>query len=393
MSSHSFSSTHTDRSLGRAGGKNRSSDSVRHFARGLLWTLGIIAAVLVLVQLVASPVAKRVINGKLAAMPGFEGHVDRVNLALWRGGADLHEFVLHEKGHENDTPVVHVKRVSGKAAIPSLVRGKLMGELLVDGAEIVAVKDQIFGALKEAGGKAKEKTEQVKQEAGSWQEALGKAFPMEITKFEMKNSKVRFIDRSHEPAIDVGIENLHIVGSGLKNRNEGDPLPAKVTLEGETTGQGKLRIETQADPLARAPRFATKMELREQQLPPLNALLQAYMGVDLGSGVFELYTEIKAENGTYNGYSKPFLKDLDFKTPDDKNKRLGQKIKEGAADVVTTVLKNKNDQKVATEAPISGTLTNNNTVDVWTTVDNLLRNAFVEALRTGFGRETKVIRK
>jgi hypothetical protein len=48
-----------------------------------------------------------------------------------------------------------------------------------------------------------------------------------------------------------------------------------------------------------------------------------------------------------------------------------------------SVLKNDEKDQVATKAPFSGTF-NQNDVDVWTTVEFLLRNAFVQALREGF---------
>ncbi len=380
----------TTPSRDRAGRSQHSpftSHSTRRWARFLLWTFAVVVGLLLLAQLIASPIATRLINSKLQKMEGFTGRVEGVNVALWRGGAQVKNFILHERGKENENPVVKVDKAAGKIALPHLLGGKLLGELTVDRAEFTTTK--LFDAPKESPEKAEQKKEEIKEQIKTWQETLAKAFPMKLTKLEVKNSSVRFIDKSHSPVIDVALHDLHILGSGFGNQPQGDPLPAKVTLQAVTTGQGKLRIETQADPLSKTPRFVTKFELREQQLSPINAILQAYAGMDVGTGVFELFTEIKADNGSYSGYSKPFLKDLDFRTSDDKNKKLGQKIKESAADVVTTVLKNRNEDKVATEAPIFGNFANNN-VDVWTTVDNLLRNAFVEALRAGFGRETKM---
>jgi hypothetical protein len=50
---------------------------------------------------------------------------------------------------------------------------------------------------------------------------------------------------------------------------------------------------------------------------------------------------------------------------------------------VTSLMENKDQDQVATKAPFSGNFADND-VDVWTAVVNLMRNAFVQALRSGF---------
>jgi hypothetical protein len=200
----------------------------------------------------------------------------------------------------------------------------------------------------------------------------------------MTDSKVRFVDRSHQPNADIGIDHLHVLATGLRNRTEGDALPSKIELDGVTTGNGKLKVTAEVDPLAKEPKFTTKMELRALSLPAINSFLLAYANADVSRGNFEMYAEAKAENGSYNGYVKPFFNDLDFKTVSDKHKPAIERVAKSAANAVVSVLKNKDNQKVATQTPFSGTFDNPG-IGVWATIDNLLRNAFVQALRGGFG--------
>jgi hypothetical protein len=104
-------------------------------------------------------------------------------------------------------------------------------------------------------------------------------------------------------------------------------------------------------------------------------------------GVFEMYSEVEARDGAYYGYVKPFFKDLDFKNVTDKDKPVAKRIAEKAVAVVASVLKNDEKEKVATKAPFGGSFKDNE-VDIWTTIQNLLRNAFVQALTEGLEGET-----
>ena len=99
-------------------------------------------------------------------------------------------------------------------------------------------------------------------------------------------------------------------------------------------------------------------------------------------GTFEVFVEAEARNGHYVGYLKPFLRNLEFKAVPDPEKSFLQNTATKAASAVTNLLKN-DEQKVATKAPLKGDF-DQSQVDVWTTVENLLRNAFVQSLREGF---------
>jgi hypothetical protein len=357
----------------------------RRWGRVLLISLlGIIAA-LFLIGLVASPIAKSVVNRKLASLPEHRGRVETVNVALWRGAGEIKDLVLYERAEESEQkPAVRVKRATFWIDYRSLFKGTLAGRAVVETAEVNIIRRDSRASVKDVAEEVKREVKEAKDAAEPWRQAIRDAFPMEISRFELKESKIRFVDRTHQPNVDVGIENLNIVATDLRSRPKpGEDLPAKVNLEGVLTGNGKLKLTARADPLAETPRFVSTLEIRELQLPPFNTFLRAYAGVDVASGTFEFYSEAEGRDGGYSGYVKPFLKDVDFKTAADKDKGVIQKVKESVADVITSVMKNDEAEKVATKAPFSGRFDQND-VDVWTAIENLFRNAFVQALREGF---------
>jgi len=342
----------------------------------------VLATLLLLVRLVGSPIAKSVVNRELRELDGFVGRADAVTLALWRGAIDLENFVLYERGHENEAPVVHIRRASMRLAPGTLLSGRLGGSAVVNGAEVTIVKRQ---DIKDADEKAKAGLEETRRQMQRWQDVFRETFPLELTRFELKDARVRFIDRSAEPEAEVGVENLHIVATDLQNRPKanGDPLPAKVRIQATTTGNGRLRSEIQVNPIAEQPTFAANFELRELELTAANDFLNALADVDVSRGTFEMFFEVEAKDGAYDGYVKPLFHDLEFETANDEEKNVLERAKETVVSAVAKVLENNEEEQVATRAPFSGNFSQNE-IDVWETIGTLFRNAFVQALRGGF---------
>jgi hypothetical protein len=346
--------------------------------------LGVIALVLValllVVRFVGSPVATRLANRKLAALPEYTGHVGGVHLALWRGTITATDFTLSRRGHEGDGPVVTVRQASLAVAFRPLFTGKVGGHGTVDGVEVTILKTEPDPPKEKARDKAPPPVRE-------WSAVLREAFPVEITRFAVENARIRFKDTSVTPAAEMVVDEFKLVATDLSNRPKGgEELPAHVTVQARVGGTGRLDVDVRADPAAPAPRFAVRMEVKGLQLLPIHDFLLHYALIDVSQGSFEVFSEINAAGGRYDGYLKPFFKDLEFKAVPDPNKNLAQRAVTKLAAAVTDLL--KNDQgDVATKAPFAGDFADNQ-VDVWTTIQNLLRNAFVQSLREGLEGRT-----
>src|SRR5690606_16407551 len=105
------------------------------------------------------------------------------------------------------------------------------------------------------------------------------------------------------------------------------------------------------DPIAEQPRFALNFELRELSLASINSFLLAHADADVSQGTFELYSEVDAQDGKYEGYVKPLFRDLNFKTASDDDKGFAARLKEKVVSAVATVFENENEEQVATKAP------------------------------------------
>ena len=116
-----------------------------------------------------------------------------------------------------------------------------------------------------------------------WQDAIEDVFPIEITRLEITDSLVRFVDNNADPKVDIALDGLEVVVKGLRNRpsEKRGPLPAEIELRAKTIGNGDLRVFGGLDLLAEQPRFKLNLELINVDLPSLNDFLMAYGNVDV----------------------------------------------------------------------------------------------------------------
>lgn len=364
----------------RTNDRSGSSRFRRH--RGVWITLLVVVGLVLAVRFGLSPLATMVANRKLAAMDGFTGRVESVEIPLWSGSIVVHDLVLRDENHPDAPPVLRVPKATFTGALGPLLRGKLGGEAVIERPESHLIKRRQFDGMGEALQEAEDEMKERQREAKRWQEALRQAIPMEMTRVEVTEGVLRFIDEAHEPQVDVRVQDLHMIATDIRNRPDPSGRPMNVEIKGTTTGNGRLRITLEADPMAEPFEFASSFELKDLHLPKFNDFLRAYTDTDVSRGTFDIYMEMTAEAGRYQGYVRPFFSNLDFENVDDDEKPFWSQVKDEAAGVVSSILKNDDTDKVATETPFSGTYGEND-VGLWETVENLWANAFVRALREG----------
>jgi len=119
----------------------------------------------------------------------------------------------------------------------------------------------------------------------------------------------------------------------------------------------------------------------------LNDFLRAYGKFDVEKGEFAMFTSVAATNKAYDGYIKVFFNHLDvFAWKKERQKNILKIFWEAIVGTVATVLKNQPQDQLATKVPISGVYTNSS-VDIATTIGELLRNAFIRALLPKYDKE------
>ena len=174
-------------------------------------------------------------------------------------------------------------------------------------------------------------------------------------------------------------QHVHILAENLTNANHAkDSLPSTVSATASVY-DGNVSLNMKIDPLYKTPTFDANAKMTTLTLSKLNDFLRAYGNFDVEKGTFSLYTEAAAKDGKITGYTKPIIKDMKVVSwKEDKDQPL-KFIWESLIELVGWVLNNKEKDQIATKASFEGSIKNPD-VDIWSTIGQLLRNAFIQAL-------------
>jgi hypothetical protein len=217
-------------------------------------------------------------------------------------------------------------------------------------------------------------------EEGNWQETVNNLFPLQINTFTINNGEVHFQNFSSKPKVDVAINQINLVARNFTNTEKisGNKV-ASIKGEAKMLDKGQVKLNLGLNPLEEQPPFNLDFSLQEVPLVELNDFLKAYADVDAEKGTFALFSEMTGENNQFQGYIKPLFKDVKIlDLEEDKGKPLSV-LKEAGIGLVSMIFKNHAKDQVATKIPVSGSLEDPK-VNVWRTIMNALRNAFVEAI-------------
>jgi uncharacterized protein YhdP len=351
----------------------RSLGLLGRLSRRTLIVLLIVAFLLIVGRAVLPAVLKHEVNLRLSHIPGYSGRVDDVGVQVWHGGYRMYGLVIAKRDGQVTEPFVNARRVQFSIAYRELLRGKVVSDVEVENASLNFVKGPTA---------ASSETDADKR----WQAVIQDLFPISITHLKIRDSRIRFVDTTTKPKVDIAINHFEFQADGLRNRpaRKAGPYPATIVFSGETIGGGNLKAHIQADPLASDPHFKLNLSLQNVSLPALNDFLMAYVNVDVGAGRFEAYIEATGADGTFQGYVKPFFKDLAFaNAATDQQKSAWQRVWKELVAATANLIKNKQENQIATLVPISGKFSQGTSVDFWRTLGNLLRNGFIRALREG----------
>ncbi|MDB6127719.1 MAG: hypothetical protein JWM35_1615 [Verrucomicrobia bacterium] len=353
------------------------------WARRVGWTLLVVAVLLVILDFTASPLVRSITNRKLAGLEKYTGHVDRVKVSIWRVHCEVDGMVFQRRG-DDGPPLAQFKKGLFKLSFLSLLTGKLRASVVVDDLQVICVKSIVTPKVK-----SPKNIVRVPEPATEFSDDIfHRSFPIELTTIELKDSSVCYLDRSRTPAAEIMIEQLHVVATGLLSKPTADSeMPATITATAMTPGHGHLNLRIQANPTADSPRFYVQLALSDLSLPEINPLLLNYGKIEVAKGTLGFETEITAARGTYTGYVKPTLKDLDYKIANVDHTNSIQVLSRRVFAAVRSIFYHKDEVDVAAKAPFSGTIEPTN-AELWMTIASVVRKALSQGLRDSFRVET-----
>lgn len=335
----------------------------------------IIVGVLLAIRIILPYVLLRLVNDRLAELPGYHGHIDDLDLALIRGAYRIEALVIDQVDPvtQERTPFVAADAIDLSVEWRALLHGAVVGELVVEHPALVFTKDAVEPAA-------------VQQDTTTFSDLLNDLLPIRVNRVEIHEGILGFRDPTSNPVVDIQMDRIELLALNLRNKyDEGEVLPSTVRLDANVYG-GTMALRMKLNPLAEAPTFDLNAELKGLELKALNSFMQAYGKFDVNQGNMGLYTEMAAKDGGFAGYVKPIIKDLDVVGREDRKDNTLRKLWEAVVGGVGGVFKNPKAEQVATKVRFQGRMDGPRTNVLYAVVD-LVRNAFIQALQPAVDRQ------
>jgi hypothetical protein len=347
-------------------------------SRGAKITLIAIILLLVAIRIALPYVLLHYLNKTLAHMENYRGHIRDIDLSIYRGAYKVKDIYLHrlDKKTKKPTKFFDAALIDLSVEWRALFHGAIKGKLEFDDPALYFTKEKV-----EPG--------QLVKDSSDFRVLLKKFMPLSVNRFEVNNGKVHYIDSNSTPKIDLEMNKMHILATNLRNvYKPGVLLPSTIEAKADVY-EGTFDFNMKLNPLADSPTFDMNAELKHTNLVKLNEFFKAYGHFDVNRGRFGLYTEMAARNGEFDGYVKPIIKDLDVRGPEDKKDPLVQKIWESIVGTGGVILRNQRKDQVATKLPMQGRFAHPG-MNIWYSILELLRNAFIQALRPSLDQEINI---
>lgn len=335
--------------------------------------LGIAFLVLIALCLCARPMLpgfiRWYVNRVLDRNILYEGKIGDVTVNLWRGAYSISDVRLLKTTGNVPVPFIECKRLELAVQWSAILHGKIVGQVVMDQPQLNFVDSSDDSASQTGAG-------------GPWLQTLTDLFPFKLNSVQIHQGSIHFRSYKARQPVDVYLDQLEASVDDLTNiKNQITPLLTTVEADGMAMDQAPFEFRMKLDPFSYRPTFHMAMRLIGLDVTKINDLARTYGQFDFKRGWFDLVVRADASEGQIQGYVKPLFRDLkvfdligDIKTDQNPLQYFWQLV----LGVATNVFKNQQRDQFGTQIPFTGDL-EQPSVDILTTIGNVLRNAFVRA--------------
>lgn len=332
----------------------------------ILLTVGVVLTVLVAARVALPYALERAINRGLMAMDGYDGRVGDIDLALWNGAYHIENIQIVRSDGERTTPFFTCDRLDLEIEWRSLLNGSVVAE-----GEFIR---PVLNLVKAAGREESQLGTETE-----WPSYLADLYPFDINTLRVRDGTVTFRAPGIQSDEALTANQINAVVSNLTNVVESEKETfSRFQLRAAVLGESPVSINGSIDPLAQQPTFDLNLALEGVQLADVNPWLDEFLNADAQSGRFQLYLELAAADGAFQGYAKPLMQDVEMYGAQDRDEGLLRKAWEGLVEFAANIVENPEEEQVGARVPFRGTIENPD-ANVWLTIVSVLRNAFVSA--------------
>jgi hypothetical protein len=339
--------------------------------RHLRWPLAVIA-LLVAARMALPYVLQRYVNRVLDRAGGYAGSVGDIDVALWRGAYQIEDVEIVKRTGRVPVPLVRAPLTDLSVKWKALFDGAFVGEVEFHDADLNFVRGP------------DEASQQTGTEA-DWRRTVRDLFPLRIDRVAVHGGTIHYRDFHSDPPVDVYLGGIELVANNLTNSLDlSHTRVARLDLRGTLMSQGPVHVRASIDPFAEQPTFDLDAEVKRGDLRRWNQFLRAYGGFDVQAGTFDVYAELEAEEGRFEGYVKPLIQHLDVLDTEEEADEQGlfASLWEAIVGLAAEALEYQPEDRQAARIPLSGRV-DRPEAGLWVALGSALRNAFIEALRPG----------
>ncbi|HQW24655.1 MAG TPA: hypothetical protein PLV75_01770, partial [Saprospiraceae bacterium] len=186
--------------------------------RKRLLRIGLGVLILLIILRIALPyIVLNFINNQLSNINGYYGHVDDLDISLYRGAYIVKDIYIDivDTTTQKQLPFFSADNIDISIEWKSLLKGQIVSELVC------------HTALLRFTNNASE-PEQLERDSNDFRLMLRTFTPLKVNRFEVFNGKIQYLDPAASPPVDIFLDNTHILASNLSNVEDTTLLPATV---------------------------------------------------------------------------------------------------------------------------------------------------------------------
>ncbi len=180
-----------------------------------------VTVLLITIRLILPYVVLHYANKTLANMKGYYGHIDDIDLSIYRGAYIINGIYLNkvDSVSRKQTDFFKSNDIDLSLEWGALFHGSIVGELIFDSPKLIFTKD-------------KTELSDVKKDTTDFRKLLNAFMPLKVNRFEVNNGSIHYADNTSKPKIDISLKQTHILALNLTNViNNKVELPSTVTAQ------------------------------------------------------------------------------------------------------------------------------------------------------------------
>ncbi|WAE50777.1 DUF748 domain-containing protein [Stutzerimonas frequens] len=343
-----------------------------------LWILLALGLLLLLLHLALPHLVRNYLNDKMADMGDYQGHVEDVDLAWWRGAYRIEGLLIEKKDERVQAPLFKAPGIDIAISWNAILdHQEIVGEVAFEQPHLNFVDGGDSGDSQSG-------------EGVDWRDQLEALVPITLNEIRVVDGQLSFRNFSSDPQVHVYASDIQATLYNLTNTDDADGTRT-ATFEGtgKLFDQAPIEASARFDPFTDWEDFEVDLRVTDVPLKQLNDFSRAYGNFDFAGGTGDLVLEVAAKDSQLDGYIKPLLRDVDVfdyeQDVENDDKGFLRGLWEAVVGGGQEVLQNQRKDQFATRVELSGT-TKDTEVSPFQAFIAILRNGFVEAFTARFER-------